>query len=172
MDLIGYDEAAFNAVVAEFGNCLLEVDIKPSAFIPVSGLSGDNLAGPSPRMPWYKGIRVVQAFDAFKNAKPGTDQALRMPVQDVCKFTNFGDSRRLVVGTVESGTVRKGDDLVSYPSGKRSVVSTLEAFSRPLPESAEAGSPAALTLAEQIYITRGEIAARRGEKAPEVSTRI
>ncbi len=53
-----------------------------------------------------------------------------MPVQDVYKFTNRGDDRRLVAGTVESGSARAGDEIVFYPSGKRSRIKTLEAFNR------------------------------------------
>lgn len=172
MDLVGYGEGVHRKIEAEFRPFLENLGIAPSAFIPVSGLEGDNLATLSPRMPWYAGSTVLQAFDGFRSDESGVDRPLRMPVQDVYKFTNYGDSRRLVVGTVEDGTLRTGDELVFYPSGKRSIVSTIEAFNKPRPESVVSGRAAAFTLSEQIYITRGEIAVRAGERPPEVSTRV
>ncbi len=54
-----------------------------------------------------------------------------MPVQDVYKFTRFGDNRRIIAGTIETGSVRVGDEVVFYPSGKKSRVKTIEWFNSP-----------------------------------------
>jgi bifunctional enzyme CysN/CysC len=95
-----------------------------------------------------------------------------MPVQDVYKFTAQGDDRRIVAGTVESGLLRVGDDVVFYPSGKKGRVRTIEAFNRPPQTEARAGQATGFTLTEQLYIARGELAARAGELKPEVTTRL
>ena len=81
-----------------------------------------------------------------------------MPVQDVYKFTKQGDDRRIVAGTIESGAVNVGDDVIFYPSGKKSRVKSIEAFNRPAQTRAEAGWAVGFTLQEQIYVTRGELA--------------
>jgi len=96
-----------------------------------------------------------------------------MPVQAVYKFTADGDDRRIVAGTVESGRVSVGDEIIFYPSGKRSRIASIEAFhTDPLPHSVSAGWAAGFTLEEQIYIRRGEMATRSGEPVPEVGRRL
>ena len=133
---------------------------------------GDNVASLSENTPWYEGYTVLTALDSFEKAKPLTDKPFRMPVQDIYKFTLFGDDRRIVAGTVSSGTMRVGDELVFYPSGKSSVVKSIETFSAPAKDKASSGEAIGFTLNEQIYIRRGQIAARADEPAPKVATRL
>jgi bifunctional enzyme CysN/CysC len=95
-----------------------------------------------------------------------------MPVQGVYKFTEDGDDRRIIAGTVLTGSVSAGDEVVFYPSGKRSRVKTIEAFNAPRQESAAAGMATGFTLSEQIYVARGEVAVRSDETKPKVTTRI
>jgi len=95
-----------------------------------------------------------------------------MPVQDVYKFTERNDTRRIVAGTIETGRLRIGDEVVFHPSGKRSHVRTIEAFNRPSPLEAIAGEATGFTLTEELYVTRGEIATRADEPPPAVTTRI
>ncbi len=58
------------------------------------------------------------------------DKPFRMPVQDVYKFTNFGDQRRIIAGTIETGTIRPDDEIIFFPSGKKSRIKTVESFNR------------------------------------------
>jgi bifunctional enzyme CysN/CysC len=95
-----------------------------------------------------------------------------MPVQDVYKFTAGSDDRRIIAGTIQSGQLSVGDTVVFHPSGKRTRVTTIEAFNRPSPRRAWAGSATGFTLEEQIYVSRGQIASREGEPAPKAATRI
>ena len=173
MDLVGHDPAHFETVVAELGRFLSRIGLAPSAYIPVSGRDGDNLVTrASATMPWYEGPTVLEALDAFAPEPPPLDRPFRMPVQDVYKFTRFGDDRRIVAGTVETGRLRTGDDVVFYPSGKRGRVQSIEAFPGPGPGEAGAGQATGFTLREQVYITRGELATRAAEPAPRVATRL
>lgn len=172
MDLVDYDEQVFERIEKEYRTFLKEIEIEPDAFVPVSGMQGDNVASPGVNMPWHKGKTVLEQLDVFEKQASLSNLPFRMPVQGVYKFTHDGDNRRIVAGTVETGKMQQGDEVVFYPSGKRSRVRSLEAFNRPPQKSTEAGWAAAFTLDEQIYITRGEIAALEGEKAPQVSTRL
>jgi bifunctional enzyme CysN/CysC len=171
MDLVEYSESAFNAIVENYTAFLKEIGVEARFIIPASGRFGDNIAQAGERMAWYTGPTVLEALDRFEKEPPALDQPLRLPVQDVYKFTKAGDKRRLVVGTVDSGTVSIGDELVFFPSGKRSRVASIEAFNRPPQTQAGAGEATALTLDEQIYVTRGELACRATEPAPKVATR-
>src|SRR5262249_5424361 len=157
-DLVDYQEAVFKRIVAEYQEFLGKLDVKPKGFIPVSGREGDNIAAKSAHMPWYPGKTVLEALDAFVAEAPEADQPFRLPVQDVCKFTRQGDDRRIVAGTIDTGRLAVGDEVVFYPSGKKSRVSTIEAFNKPSPSAAEAGEAAGFTLSEQIYVARGELA--------------
>jgi bifunctional enzyme CysN/CysC len=95
-----------------------------------------------------------------------------MSVQDVYKFTKQGDDRRIVAGTIDSGSIQVGDPVIFYPSGKKSRVKSIEAFNRPVTARAEAGYAVGFTLNEQIYITRGEVATLEREPRPQVTTRL
>ncbi len=172
MDLVDYDQETFDRISAEYREFLAKLEVKPGGFIPVSGREGDNIAQHSTHMPWYTGPTVLEALDRFVAEAPEADKPFRMPVQDVYKFTRQGDDRRIVAGTVDTGRLHLGDEVVFYPSGKKAKVATLEAFNREAPQTAEAGEAAGFTLAEQIYVARGELAARAGEPRPQVTTRI
>jgi bifunctional enzyme CysN/CysC len=172
MDLVKWDRAVYDRIVQEYGAFLDQVGIKPSAFIPVSGRGGDNIADRSANLSWYDGPTVLDALDAFHTEPPPVERSFRMAVQDVYKFTKQGDDRRIVAGTIDSGAVAVGDTVVFYPSGKKSRVKTIEAFNRPTQSRAVAGAQVGFTLQEQIYITRGELAALEREPRPQVTTRL
>jgi len=172
MDLVNYSQQVFEDIKAEFGDFLAKVDIRPASFIPVSGMEGDNIASLSPNTPWYNGLTMLQQMDAFTPVPSPEKMSFRMPVQGVYKFTEGGDSRRIIAGTVEAGSVKAGDEIVFYPSGKKTTVKTLEVFNVPTPERFEAGNAAGFTMEEEIFVRRGEIACRRDEPAPQVGVRL
>ncbi|MEJ7812699.1 MAG: GTP-binding protein [Gemmatimonadaceae bacterium] len=172
MDLAGYDEGAFARITREYTAFLRQVDIEPAYFIPVAGRDGDNVATRSAAMPWYGGPTVLEALDRFEPEHSPVDKPFRMAVQDVYKFTMQGDDRRIVAGTVDTGTVAVGDEIIFYPSGKKSRVKAIEAFNAPPRREARAGQATGFTLAEQIYVARGEMATRATEPPPKVTTRL
>jgi bifunctional enzyme CysN/CysC len=172
MDLVGWDRGVYDRIVREYGAFLQQVGIRPACFIPASGRGGDNIAERSASLGWYRGPTVLDALDSFRSEPAPVDRSFRMPVQDVYKFTKQGDDRRIVAGTIESGAVSVGDSVIFYPSGKKSRVKSIEAFNRPVQERAEAGWAVGLTLQEQIYVMRGEIATVENEPRPQVTTRL
>ena len=122
-------------------------------------------------MPWYSGNTVLDELDAFEE-REGEENSLpfRMPVQDVYKFTGSGDERRIVAGTVESGSLSVGDEVVFYPSGKHTKVASFEHFGAgETPRSVRPAMAVGFQMTEQIYIRRGELCCRTGEKPPVVS---
>lgn len=172
MDLVGYEQRHYEGIVSEYREFLGRIGVHPACFIPAAGREGDNIATRSAAMPWYHGPTVLEALDQFQTEPPATDRPFRMPVQDVYKFTAQGDDRRIVAGTIETGLLRAGDDVVFYPSGKRGRVRSIEGFHRPPETEAHAGQATGFTLEEQIYVARGELASRAGEPKPEVTTRL
>ena len=172
MDLVAHDQASFAAIEREYREFLQQLDLRPTCFIPVSGREGENIAARATTMPWYSGPTVLDVLDRFTAEPPPVDKPFRMPVQDVYKFTAQGDDRRIVAGTVEAGTARVGDEVVFYPSGKRTRILGFEAFNRDAPTSVAPGEAAGFTLQEQIYVQRGELATLATEARPQVTTRL
>jgi len=172
MDLVDYDEDTYNQIVEEYTDFLTEIGLEAERFIPVSGMLGDNVADRSGNMDWFEGKTVLEQLDSFENAALPHNKPYRMPVQDVYKFTKGGDDRRIVAGTVAAGELNVGDEVVFYPSGKKSTVKTIEGFEEDKQHKVKVGKATGFTLDEQIYITRGELASRADEAEPQVSARI
>ncbi|PLX82064.1 MAG: adenylyl-sulfate kinase [Desulfuromonas sp.] len=177
MDLVGYSQQVFERIRSEYSEFLSGIGLEAELFIPVSGMAGDNVAGFGEGMPWYDGKTVLQTLDDFEVLPPDESLPFRLPVQDVYKFTRFGDSRRIIAGTITSGRVRVGDKVVFFPSGKRTTVQSLQTFPVPespadIPGSEISGNPVGITLEEQLYVTRGDMVAIEGEANPKVATRL
>ncbi|HPB17437.1 MAG TPA: GTP-binding protein, partial [Clostridia bacterium] len=167
MDNVSYSEKAYLKIVSEYDAFLNQIGIKAEGFIPVSGMEGDNIAKISSNMPWYKEDTVLTVLDKFEASKPLDSLPFRMPVQDVYKFTNDYDDRRIIAGTVESGMLRQGDEVVFYPSGKKTHVNKIEPMSEHEENGkANAGFATGFTMTEQIYVKRGELCVKADEMPP------
>lgn len=166
MDLVGYRQDVFDGIEKEYREFLGQFKAVPSQFIPVSAKLGDNIANRSTTMPWYSGSTVLDTLGAFSKEAARAEQPLRLSVQDVYKF----DARRVITGRITAGRLKVGDHLVFSPSNKRANIRTVEAFNiEPQPTEGQAGQSIGVTLDEQIFVERGEIASHQ-EHLPSVST--
>ncbi|MDD4889794.1 MAG: GTP-binding protein [Phycisphaerae bacterium] len=172
MDLVNFDRAAFESIRAEYSAFLDRVGIRPAAFLPISALNGDNIVTRSAQMPWHDGPTVLDVVDSFVKEPLPVAKPLRMPVQDVYKFTEQGDDRRIIAGRIETGSVAVGDDVVFQPSGKRARVASIEAFNADSPATAEAGQSTGVTLDTQLYVRPGEVMSRLTQPQPRTTTRL
>ena len=170
MDLVGYRREAFDAIERDYRAFLRQIELEPAAFIPLAAREGENLIAPSAKMPWYQGPSVLQMLDVFKKAPSIDRKPFRLPVQGVYKFTESEDTRRIVAGRVESGTLAVGDTVVFLPSAKQTRISSIEAFHAPTARSVSAGYSTGVTLAEQLYVNRGDLLCKVGEPLPHVSS--
>jgi bifunctional enzyme CysN/CysC len=174
MDLVGYDQAHFEKIEAEYRAFLQSIGaVSPRQFIPISAMEGVNLAnrGAAKGTGWYKGPTLLEVLDGIPKAPPKVDQPLRMPVQAVYKFTKQGDDRRIIAGRIEAGRAKVGDKVVFSPSNKVSTIRSIEGFNTPARNELQAGWSTGFTLSEEIYITRGEVMSHVA-KAPQVGTRL
>ncbi len=174
MDLVDYDEKVFNSIVKEYSDFLAELNVKPITFIPISAFNGENIATKSEKTPWYKGLSVIDQFDALQKESLSDKHELpfRFPVQDVYKFTEEGDDRRIFAGTVSTGTVNKGDKVVFLPSGKRTAIRSVERFNAEDNQSARAGEAVGFTIDLQLYIKPGELMVREDQVQPHTCQRF
>ncbi len=172
MDLVNFDKDVFNSISTEFTEFLRKVNIRPVNFIPISAFNGDNIANESENTSWYEGPTVLKQLDSFANKKGSLELPLRMPVQDIYKFTESGDDRRIVAGTVLCGNIKSGDEVVFLPSRKKSVINSIEGLNVKPRAGAGADEAIGVTLKTQIYIQPGELMVKAEEKLPSVSSRF
>jgi bifunctional enzyme CysN/CysC len=161
MDLVGYSEDRFLEIEKEYRAYLKGIGVTPTYIIPISAREGDAITKPSVNMPWYKGPSVVEALDHFKPKPFATELPLRFPVQDVYKF----DERRIIVGRLESGSLKVGDELIFSPGNKSAKVASIESWPDGQKEEVSAGMSVGITLNEQIFVERGNLISLK-KKAP------
>jgi bifunctional enzyme CysN/CysC len=168
MDLVGYRQEVFDAIEKEYREFLERLKVHPQRVLPVSAKEGDTIVTRSEAMPWYQGPTVLEVLGSFERAIGGVEEPLRFPIQDVYKF----DARRILAGRITAGRLRVGDKLLFSPSNKTASVKTIEAFNvEPPPAEAHVAQSVGVTLDEQIFIERGEIASHE-DTLPLVSTRF
>lgn len=150
-----YSEASFNSLVEEYRKFLAQIGLEARTFVPISARNGFNVAACSPEvMPWYGGPSITDMLDLFEPPKKLTELPLRFPVQDVYRF----DSRRIIAGRIESGSLKVGDEIVFSPNNKTSIVASIERWEAPARDRAVAGESIGITLTEQIFVERGHVA--------------
>jgi len=167
IDLVGYDEAVFNQIESEYRAFAKDLGFETLAAIPVSALKGDNILTPSAAMPWYKGPQLVPYLETIEVSRDRTGKPFRFPVQWVNRpnldFRGFS-------GTVASGTVRVGDDIVVAASKKPARITRIVTMDGELDE-AVAGQAVTLVIDREVDISRGDILVHSGE-TPDVSTQF
>jgi len=167
MDCVAYAQERFETVARAARTYLAGLDLEATAIIPISARQGDMIAHRSVPPSWYEGPTVLEALDALKGAGEDLDQPLRLPVQDVYKF----DERRVVVGRIEAGWLRVGDRLRFSPGERSARIASLETWNAQPMVTAVAGQSIGLTLDEDIFVERGQVASAP-EAAPLTARRL
>ena len=164
MDLVDYDQAVFDGIVAGYEALAAQLGIAQVTSIPLSALNGDNLSQYSGTMPWYRGPSLLQHLEGVEISTQGTGGGLRLPVQYVSRPNqNF----RGFAGTIAAGNARVGDEVVALPSGRRSRVAKIFVGDREA-ASAHAGQAVTFTLADEIDVSRGDVIAA-ADDPPQVA---
>lgn len=172
MDLKDNCRHVFESIRRDYAQFLAKAGVAARQFIPISARNGEMVASRGRHMPWYAGPTLLEALDDLAKEPLPLDQPLRLPVQDVYKFTEARDDRRIVAGRIETGQLRVDDEVVFYPSGKHTRIAGIETFNAPRPATAGAGQSIGLTLTEQIFIQPGELMSVRRQSAPQVATQF
>jgi bifunctional enzyme CysN/CysC len=153
IDLVDFSEQVFNDIVAAYREFAEPLGFKTLAAIPLSARYGDNISSPSARTPWHDGPTLLAHLETQDVDEDRAAAPLRLPVQWVNRPNlDF----RGYAGTIASGRLRLGDDIVVANSGRASKIKTLHVADR-LAEEAEAGDAVTVTLADEIDIARGDV---------------
>ncbi|KEO55941.1 sulfate adenylyltransferase subunit CysN [Thioclava pacifica] len=154
MDLVDYDQATFDAIVADYKTFADSIGIEGFTAIPISGFKGDNITGPSEKTGWYKGPSLLPYLEAVEvDVTSDQERPFRLPVQWVNRpnldFRGFS-------GLIASGTVRPGDEVRVLPSGKTSTVARIVSLEGDR-DMAVAGESTTITLTDEIDCSRGQV---------------
>ncbi|MBI2698912.1 adenylyl-sulfate kinase [Mycobacterium gordonae] len=160
MDLIGWDKEQFEAIRDDFHAFAARLDVQDVATIPISALHGDNVVTKSDKTPWYEGPALLSHLEEVFIAGDRNLVDVRFPVQYVIRpHTHEHQDHRSYAGTVASGVMRPGDEVVVLPVGKTTRIGAIEGPNGPV---TEAFPPMAvsLSLTDDIDISRGDMIAR------------
>ena len=167
MDAVGYAEATFEKIRKDYEDFVDRLELSDVAFIPISALKGDNVVHPSTNMPWYTGATLMHHLENVSIASDRNLEDFRFPVQWVNRPNlDF----RGYCGTMASGIVRKGDEVMVLPSRKTNTVKSIVTFEG---EVDEAFAPMAvtLTLEKEVDVSRGDVLVHPGN-LPHVDERF
>ena len=165
MDLIGYDQARYDAIVADYRAFAKQIGIAAFTPLPISGFIGDNITTRSAKTPWYAGPTLIEHLEAVPvDADAAQARGFRLPVQWVNRpnldFRGFA-------GLIASGSIRPGDAVRVLPSGRTSTVARIVTSDGDLAE-AVAGQSVTLTLADEVDCSRGDVIAAASDP-PQVA---
>ena len=155
MDLVNYSEEVFNNIKKDYEAFAQKIGLKSVSFLPVSALTGENVVQPSDHFNWYNGPSLIHYLEEVEVTTAQSDEAGRFQVQYVIRpqTTELHDYRGYA-GTVLSGKLQIGESVKVLPSGLESKISRIEYNNKDV-ETAEAGEPIILHLADDLDISRG-----------------
>ena len=165
MDLIGYDQAAYEAILSDYTTFAASIGITDFTPMPISGFKGDNITSRSANTPWYSGLPLMEHLETVAlDNDADQSKPLRMAVQWVNRpnldFRGFS-------GQIATGSVKPGDTIRVLPSGKSSTVSRIVTHGGDLDE-AVAGQSVTICLTDEIDCSRGDVIAA-SDNPPEAA---
>ncbi|PPR78028.1 MAG: Bifunctional enzyme CysN/CysC [Alphaproteobacteria bacterium MarineAlpha2_Bin1] len=169
MDKINDHEKIFNQLEQDIIKYLSSIELNAVNIIPVSAREGEGITTKSLKYKWKNFTSLLETLDKMDLNSDNDSQPLRLPIQDVYKF----DDRRILVGRIESGRIKRGDKLIFSPSNKFSEVNSIEAWGENKNTLAVSkGFSVGITLKDQLFIERGEVASHVSKKDMPIETDI
>ena len=158
MDLVDYSQEVYKKIKADYREMAQGLDLNNIRFVPISALKGDNVVNLSDAMPWYPGAPLIKLLETVKISQDKNREHMRFPIQYVNRphldFRGF-------CGTLASGILRVGDQVMNLPSGNLSTIKSIYTFDGDL-QTAYPGQAITITLADEIDISRGDMLVHKG----------
>lgn len=153
MDLVDFSEERYEQIKADYTQFVGKLDLPDIEFVPMSALNGDNVVNPSEHTPWYKGGTLMHTLENVHIASDRNLIDFRFPVQYVSRpDLNF----RGFCGTISSGIVRPGDEVMALPSRKTAIVKRIVTMDGDLEEAFAPLAPT-IMLDREIDVSRGDM---------------
>ncbi|HEY2345835.1 MAG TPA: sulfate adenylyltransferase subunit CysN [Xanthomonadaceae bacterium] len=164
MDLMDYRQDVFEKIKKDYRELAQQLGIPEVQCIPLSALKGENVMKRSEIMPWYDGPALLEHLEHVDLDHGASEVGFRLPVQWVNRPNqNF----RGFAGSIVSGSVNVGDDIIVHPSGRRSQVTAIVTADGELATASE-GQAVTLTLKDEIDVSRGDVISA-AKQPPEVA---
>ena len=167
MDLVDYSEEVYDRVRSDFARFARKLTVKDITYLPISALHGDNVVSWSRRMPWYRGGALLHRLETVSLGGRRNQIDFRFPVQHVFRPD---EGFRGYAGSVASGRVAPGDEIVVLPSGQTTRVRAIHAPNGRM-AAARPGDAVVVTTDDEIDISRGDMIVRR-RNIPAVANRF
>ncbi len=171
MDAVNHAEGTFDEVAAEIRAYLNRLGLPVLNVLPIAAKTGANVVAPALEMNWWHGPTLLDALDGLQARTAPVDTPVRFPVQDVYRV----DDRRVLVGRLESGRLKVGDELRFEPIGRNAKVTKIESWNQVAPIAVQAGQSIAISLDRDLFVERGAIAvdpATPAERASRIAARL
>lgn len=153
MDLVDWSESKFRDIESEFFAITKQFGFESPVAIPVSAVTGENVAGPAPSMPWYQGKPLLSHLEEQSEATIRAARPFRMPVQMVVRD---GQDFRGLAGTVTSGRISVGDEVADAVSGRTAHVKRIVTMDGDL-QAAEKDQAVVIELDVDVDVSRGAV---------------
>ena len=153
MDLVDFSEEVYEQIKADYTEFVGKLELPDIEFVPMSALNGDNVVNPSEHMPWYHGGTLMYILESVHIASDRNLIDFRFPVQYVSRpDLNF----RGFAGTLSSGTIRPGDEVMALPSRKTAIVKRIVTMDGALDQAYAPLAPT-IVLDREIDVSRGDM---------------
>ena len=164
MDLVGYSQNRYDEICNDYRDFGSRLDLPDLHFIPIAALHGENVVDPSVNMPWYRGNTLMNLLESVYIGSDRNLKDFRLPIQMVNRpnldFRGF-------CGTVASGIIRQGDEIIVLPSKRASKVERIVTQDGDLQE-AFCSQSITLVLEDEVDCSRGDMIVRPGN-VPKIS---
>ena len=167
MDLVDYSEARYEEIRQEYEEFAQQLNIPDIRFVPISALRGDNVVNQTDNLAWYQGETLMSLLETIEISSDRNLDDFRFPVQYVIRpnldFRGFA-------GTIASGVLTPGEEVVALPSGKASRIKAITTFDGEL-DTAGPGQAVVITLEDEIDISRGDMLVK-AENLPAIADNV
>ncbi|MDH4233959.1 MAG: sulfate adenylyltransferase subunit CysN [Gallionella sp.] len=172
MDMVDYSKARFEEIVGEYKRFAAQLDLHDVHCIPLSALNGDMVVDRGDNLDWYKGPALLELLETIGIDQDVNTRDFRFPVQWVCRpqTEEFHDFRGYM-GRIESGEVSVGDEITILPAGRTTKVKEIVTYDGNL-QTAFAPQSVAITLADEIDISRGDMIVKSSANLPSVAKEL
>lgn len=152
MDLVDFSQERFEAIKKDVQEWFKSINIESILCVPISAIKGDNITNKSDKMSWYTGPTFLESLDTLQNRQLPENKSLLLPIQDVYKI----EDKRINVGRVESGTVKKGDEIKILPSDQVTKINSIEKYLEDT-DRAIASECIGFTTTDSVFLDRGNV---------------
>jgi bifunctional enzyme CysN/CysC len=153
IDLVDFDQGIFETIEEQYRAFCADLGFRSIVAIPTSARLGANVISASDMTPWYEGPSLLEYLETVQVEEEAADRPVRMPVQ----YVNRGKSDfRGYSGTIGSGSVAVGDEVVAVKSGRSVRIDGILSGNGPIERAVE-GQAVTILLDAEIELARGDM---------------